>query len=84
MRGAGGGGRLTESYSQRFAESRSEVTFIIVAGLAGVPLAMTLFLRLPIEALRNQFVINPIPGRRADAREAPVDEREPTGSLLFF
>jgi hypothetical protein len=35
-------------------------------------------------AWRTQFVIDPIPGKRADTREAPVDERKPTGFLLYL
>jgi len=66
MRGAGGRVYLTEPFSQRFAERRSELTFIIVAGLAGVPLAMTLF-ETPNRGVEKLIRNKSHPGRESRA-----------------
>ncbi len=55
-----------------------------VAGLAGVPPAMTLSPNTPMRGEERPFLnkAHRYTGKRAAAREAPGDEREPCGPLI--
>src|SRR5476651_440572 len=65
-------------------ENRLVLSHILARqGWSGSPPAMTLFRSRQVVAWRYKFVIDPIPGRRAATRNAPGDERKPTGSFSY-